>query len=484
MRTLIVSERIGSGEHGSVDTSPWETRPSIAAYEASVIDLCLSSRPRPPFCEETLDGWLPFYSIRGEVERLFGAGGVVILLTSVTYINNRCQYNPSDPAQGRLMAEKTQFHYDDKYRGGFETCYDFLDQRFLYETKLDHMNARAGRACTVVSSSAACRRYLSLVDSFYKTVCGIWKFDGGRTSLDIVVGPDKEGSSLVIESYPARVLAENTVTREPIAAHIKYRKYPGSLVILPAYDSNRLHDKEGRLSILESLHDLAQETYEANLRETGASVARQTWTLQYRTAQAIDAEANVEALQQELNKTQAERDKYDKMLVLLDGYSHQLSEAVEDVFGEQWLGYSVEKTQKGALLDMFVRDKSDGRVLAVEVTGVKSLLRQEDPHLTKFFTYQVDNLEHNQDGLMERMVLVVNTFREDDLKDRTDDISVHVRTAAERNGLCILRSSDLYRLWRDFVGNKRAPRDIFGEIFNTVGVFEYKNPASTASKTG
>ncbi len=73
------------------------------------------------------------------------------------------------------------------------------------------------------------------------------------------------------------------------------------------------------------------------------------------------------------------------------------------------------------------------------------------------------------------MVLVINTYRDTPLENRTDsdDISVKVRQLAERNKICIIRSCDLYNLWESWLEHKEpSSEEIFEQLFNCVGVWQ------------
>ena len=166
---------------------------------------------------------------------------------------------------------------------------------------------------------------------------------------------------------------------------------------------------------------------------------------------------------------------YDRMLSLIDGASDILEDAVAQVFEETGDGLRVELahgTEKGATLDMFVYGPT-GCSLAIEVTGVKGKLDKSDPHWADFLAYLPEHNSKNADARIERIVLVVNTQRETQIenRDRSSDVTSPVRLTVEDNHICVIRSVDLYNLWRRTQEEDPKPR-IFDILFETEGLYE------------
>ena len=83
--------------------------------------------------------------------------------------------------------------------------------------------------------------------------------------------------------------------------------------------------------------------------------------------------------------------------------------------------------------------------------------------------------EHNakNDGArVERIVLVVNTFRESppSKRDRSGDMTAPVKRTATDNGICVVRSADLYFLWLKTLKGM-ALQEVFDTLFATEGVY-------------
>ena len=473
MNTLVVSNNILESAYSSILVSKWENRPSIEGYYASVLDLYLDAQAKPPFSTVSYKHF-PFYTARYEIRHLLKAGGVVICLTHLTYINNSCMYT-EDRAQHVVWTLRNNLTYAGKHTGNQETCYDFLEQGFLQATQLDHMNVRANFSFNIIGTSLHIKNYFNYVKAYYKAIRAIISLSSRGTTIEWMYSDNPFSESVHPHSDDVVPLAVNSITNEPIAAEIKYLGLPGSLVILPTYDLDLY--RENPNALLWNLKLLAEEFYEQNIKRLGVTITSPDWALKYRVKQSVEAEKRLRELRDEITNFEDERDRYDKILVLLYGYGDELKNTVAKVFGNEWFGFSVKPTEKGASLDLFVHDTNRDWDLAIEVTGIAGKFTKDNEHLSDVLDYLPTNVDNNSQGLRERIVLVVNTFRDDDLdsRDLTDDISQPTQTIANNNSFCIIRSIDLYKLWNDFVDDKRTASEIFEAIFQTQGIFEYKS---------
>ena len=162
------------------------------------------------------------------------------------------------------------------------------------------------------------------------------------------------------------------------------------------------------------------------------------------------------------------------MLALLDGTGSILVDAIVEMFNKPQGGLTVEKTEKGAPFDLFVSDK-EGRTLVIEATGIAGPFTKNDPHLADVLQYLPDHSEKNEHGRKERIVLVVNTYRNTEVekRDRASDITPQPRQMVQDNHVCMIRSMDLYSLWLETVQG-RSILEVFNELFLTEGVYEPK----------
>lgn len=160
------------------------------------------------------------------------------------------------------------------------------------------------------------------------------------------------------------------------------------------------------------------------------------------------------------------------MLALLDGTGATLVDAVAVLFHKPEEGIEVELTEKGASFDLYVRD-GEGRMLVIEVTGIKHAFKKDDPHLADCLEYIPELNERNEAGRIERIVLAVNTERDTELenRNRATDITKPVRRTVEDNRICVVRTCDLYQLWLRTLDGLAA-QEVFDMLFECDGIFE------------
>lgn len=495
MNTLIVSNYLTKKlleDLPNIVCSKWgEHHQSLADFACVVLDLKLDiivevHQESVPSVD--LKGY-SFYGLSNDVIRLLQAGGVVICINYYTFINLASLLYGSKILNAIFEKRQTQYMYEHKFIGQEETSYDWLDLSFLWNTKLDRMDARPGQYFNVTSKTEVVNKYFTYVTEYHKVIEGIRRESGAlQGKLRSNFRTDTMYTHEGVTDDDVDVLGVSEVTEEPIAVSIKYRGFPGTLVFLPTYDipksnvppPNNFEDlqayKERACEIAVALYNLGEYYYEINRRELGVKLESPPWLLKYRTKQAIEADKELESLEARKAELIPKRDRYDRMLSLINGTGDPLEETTIELFGEQWLGFHVERTKKGHQIDFFV--KNAGQTLAVQVTGVTGKFTQSDKHFGALMNYMPENEEKNTNGYVERIVLVVNTYRDKPLESRTDedDVSPPVLRLVERNGICLIRSIDLYNMWKIWVESpKKLPADdIFKQLFNCQGMWHKK----------
>jgi hypothetical protein len=123
-----------------------------------------------------------------------------------------------------------------------------------------------------------------------------------------------------------------------------------------------------------------------------------------------------------------------------------------------------------------VKDNKKGKTLAIQVTGVAGSFNQKDKHFGALMKYLPEHNEKIANGQAERIVLIVNTFRDTARENRNekDDISVPVQELVRRNNICLIRSRDLYFLWKLWIESpgKLSREDIFKQLFDCKGIWQ------------
>lgn len=482
MRTLLLSNYLHVEFLPSIVCSKWGViHPSLADFQCVVLDMKLGTDIASATPSVNYQGY-SFYKLSDDVIRLLQAGGVVLCLNYYTFINEGSLLYGTRILNAINEKKQTTYSYEHKHQGQEETSYDWLDLGFLKCTRLDQMNVRTGQQRKVISTLDVVKNYFLYVKEYHKIIHDIRREPGaqhGRISSHFRADPAYNNTGA--RDDEVEVLAVAEVTDDPIAVAIKYRGFPGTLVFLPTYELPQADDpgrEEATRSIAQKLRSLGEYYYELSRRELGVKLELPPWLLEYRAKPAKDADKELEDIEEKKAVLRAKRDRYDRMLSLINGYGEPLQKAVGELFGKEWLDFDVEGTERGHPIDLFVKNPKTGQVLAVQATGVVGKFTQKDKHFGALMGYLPDTEEKNASGRVERIVLVVNTYRDTPLVDRTDeeDISVQVRSLVKRNGICLIKSCDLYGFWNLWVDSpeKLSADDIFKQLFECEGIWQRK----------
>ena len=349
-----------------------------------------------------------------------------------------------------------------------ESSYDWLDQGLLGELKLGHLNVRPSQG---IQWNLPKGRFYQLRRAF-------------KRFFDPFLGVSVPGNSDAIITYrieePHRwdtsqnVCRPNTLifgvaqhTGLPVAMSFDYNFFGGQLVLMPPFE-NQSSPSEARVLAID-LRDLG-EWILATTRERPAD--RQVWAKEYLAPRAIAIEEEIATLEQRILELAPQTEPYYQMLSLLDGTGSELEAVLLRLFDSPDEGISVTMSEPGGFIDMLVQESS-GRTLAMEATGVKGGLRHNDPHWADFLNYIPEHNARNEGGRIERIVLVVNTFRElpPAERDHTSDMTGPVIKTATDNGICVVRSADLYELWLQTLDGTTV-QEVFDTLFMTEGVVD------------
>ncbi|MBA7648730.1 hypothetical protein ES703_56518 [subsurface metagenome] len=273
--------------------------------------------------------------------------------------------------------------------------------------------------------------------------------------------------------YPAKILAVGKHTKLPVAVAMQYMSWDGVLVLLPHCALKEKIQPAANEEITRLLYTL--EALAKGIREDftmSVTLEHADWVYEHRPTQAKTIISQIESVKLQKKELNEKLELYDRMLVLIDGTGDPLVNGVVNLFNKPAEGLKVERTEKGAPIDLFVQDNK-GRRLVVEVTGIVGNLKKDDPHWADFLGYIPEHNTRNEHGRVERIVLVVNTKCKTKLSDRSrqNDISVPVRNTVTDNHICVIRSCDLYELWLETLKGKSL-QEIFDLLFDYEGVWK------------
>lgn len=476
MNTLIISDRLmKTRDNPDVELYSWtHDRPSAANYQNVILDLYFG----PP----DSDGYVKlnnsnhnFYEIGNEILKSLNSGGIVVALLGPIAINER-EIGDNVDERNTLNLKLEGATYATKYKGHFETSYDWLDQGFLEDTKIDALHKKRSSNIRVLANWKEAEQYFNNVNQYWTSIDGPSIY---RTPTEAILTYRIEESQRwdTIQTgcqNEAWILAISEHSKEPIAIATNYLYNPGLLVLVPPF----------QISGFGSSSNFARSPkIERLLVEFADSIAEQIrsfevidipeWAKTHRSTKAVEISRKIENITSELNSLNKELAKYDDMLYLLCTKGDLLQRQVQKLFTDPEHGISAEPTRPGDSLDLFVKDNS-GRILAIEITGTKGKLTKSDHHWADFLHYLPEHNEKNQNGRIERIVLIVNTQTELPLEKRTkkDDITNPVLEISRDNHICVIRSCDLYRLWL-LTQNGVPLQKIFDLLFEHEGIYDY-----------
>lgn len=466
MNTLIITDNIPSGLTYT-DFSKWgRYRKSAEGYELVILDLNFGLPSKEGFCDVKKEE-AHFYELGVEVAKSLQAGGVVVALLGPIAVTDRDlkQIYPHD-----FLPDKASYAYEKKFTETNETSYDWLDQGFLQDTRVDTLFAKMSKGITIISPAEMGTYVSSWVEEYWITINGIDFYGQTHTMGTIthsVAQPDRWNSSTVGQ-YPVKVLGVGRHTRLPVAVAMQYMNWDGVLILLPPFvlRSNTTTEVTELLHTLENLAIAIKEDF------TGTT-EHEEWVYEHRAPQAKDIATQIEEIRHQKKELADRLQAYDLMLGLVDGTGKAVEGSVIALFDKSEEGLTVEKTEKGAPIDLFVMDDK-GRRLVIEVTGIRHALRKNDPHWADFLGYIPEHNERNECGRVERIVLVVNTECKTKIEERNrqNDMSEPVKGTATDNHICVIRSYDLYGLWLEVLAGSKSVRDIFDRLFDCDGIWE------------
>lgn len=478
MNTLIISNRLFKTLNSrNVDLFPWTyDRPSAANYRNVILDLYFE----PP----GVDGYVElrhsnqhFYEIGSEILRCLSGGGIVIAMLGPVAINQReLQDNEDQYTTLRLKKDGTA-SYADKYKGDNETSYDWLDQGFLEDTKIDALYKKRSVGICPLANWKEAQRYFEGVKEFWTSIGGldIYKSKTEATMTYRIEENARWHKIGGVCQRPGWILAVAEHTEEPVSIATEYLYQPGLLVLVPPLDidSRKTESNIKHTPMLEQLLVEFAESIREQFQHMDSSEIPE-WARKFRAPKALEIANKIEKYEEKVKALKGELVQYDEMLYLLCGQGNKLQEQVERLFSAPNEGIQATPTSKGHSLDLFVTDKSR-QSLAIEITGTREKLKKSDQHWADFMDYLIDHNEKNRKGRVERIVLVINTQCNTPLDKRTrkDDITVNALDLAKDNHICIIRSCDLYQLWTRTLEGLPIQK-VFNTLFESEGLYDIK----------
>jgi len=255
-----------------------------------------------------------------------------------------------------------------------------------------------------------------------------------------------------------------------------YKINNGLLIVLPQIKFiNAINDS---LPFLNSTEDFINELKTFNEPKPHEIP---DWVEEYVLSGELAERKTLESHQEKLIKVKSSIEKIENNLsnfkflkALFASNGDTLENAVKFVMEE--FGFEIEESEKNRD-DLIIKEKN--KIAVVEIKGLtKSAAEKNAAQLQKWVSnYHVEN-DFNPKG-----ILIVNTFNNHKLEDRTDDdFPNQMLPYSKQMHHCLITGVQLLCLYLDFKSNKVKKRELLDLLFNTVGELKYcKNPSELIS---
>lgn len=183
-------------------------------------------------------------------------------------------------------------------------------------------------------------------------------------------------------------------------------------------------------------------------------------TLDVLQKQAIEIQ---EKIQNQLDVLES----FDKLKLLLFESGKNLEAVVEQIFKE--LGYDLLEIAPNRD-DLIIRHQDDIAVLEIKGVG-GSAAEKHAAQLGKW-----TNEYHLKHEILPKGILIVNTFRDKPLEERTeDDFPNQMLKYSKQMNFCLLSTTTLLGLYLSFKAGDIAFEVVHQQLFDTVGVLQYES---------
>ena len=180
---------------------------------------------------------------------------------------------------------------------------------------------------------------------------------------------------------------------------------------------------------------------------------------------ALEEKAQLEV---KIKEFESKLNEFQELKTAFAGGGDSLEECVKNIFAE--MGFEILEVNPNRD-DVIVR--FDEKVIVIEVKGVTgSAAEKHAAQLEKWISGYLINHEESPKG-----VLVVNGFKDIELKDRKESVFPHqMQSYSEKRNHCLITGVQLLGLYFDTLQNPDKKNQIIKTLFETVGVYEgYKN---------
>ena len=184
-----------------------------------------------------------------------------------------------------------------------------------------------------------------------------------------------------------------------------------------------------------------------------------SWLDKYKPKRLIEIEKDI-------NHLTSEKDDLSTYLLLLYSSGDLLEDAAKKTLESFRL--IVEKTKKGATIDLVAYTKDKSKIFGIEVTGTVHGIKKSNPKLTQIMTFDL------QKENKEKPILLANTYKDLDPEERKnkEHFTKQVVEYLEPHGILLITTFDLYNLWLQMYEGKLSKEEIIEKLYTQKGIFK------------
>jgi hypothetical protein len=230
--------------------------------------------------------------------------------------------------------------------------------------------------------------------------------------------------------------------------------------------------------------DLIPSLIEALAVKDKADFIQPEWSKKYLLRGESEIQASILAIEDKVkNLNQALKNEYDQaakiesLKTLFTGSGNFLETQIQLIFEE--FGFKVLEADPNR--DDLILEYN-GKIAVVEIKGVSaSAAEKQSAQLEKWVSEYHINHDNKPKG-----ILIVNSFRETELSERTEPTFPHqMLKYAENRDHCLMSGIQLLGLYFDFQANAEKRDLLINSLFDTVGVYKgYENWQSYVTTAG
>lgn len=278
----------------------------------------------------------------------------------------------------------------------------------------------------------------------------------------------KYKQNLKYDSYLNREDCSNPLLQISRTSKIvaNYEKYENGIILF--FPNHVFNDSKKEREFFKNIFDLMNDLNNNKIRELP------NWINKYNTEdekkvkkELSDLEEKIKILNNKIQKINKKITSMNEEKRIFIESGERLEIIVRDIFRK--IGYKIVKFG-GNEEDLVISD--DNNTFVFEIKGLDSSAAEKNSaQAVKWTTnYFIDT------GIKAKSVLVINAYKNMELKDRKDTFPNQMLKYSEYQQICLMDSIQLYNIYNKFLNKEISIKEISEIIMNTNGIMqEFKN---------